>query len=123
MKQVTLTNLSRPTPQPVRVGYAGSFLQRGKGFMFRSQMDEDEGILIAQARDSKVDTSIHMLFVGMPLAVIWINGENEVVDRALAKPWRLYYGPERAAKYVLEIHPSRLDYFCKGDRVRIERLD
>lgn len=122
MKKVTLSNLTRPTPRPVVVGNASSFFHRLKGLMFRSKLEEDEGILLVQPRDSKIDSAIHMLFVGMPLGVVWINNANEVVDTVVAKPWRLYYGPERAARYILEIHPDRLDYFCKGDRVSIEQL-
>jgi uncharacterized membrane protein (UPF0127 family) len=122
MKKVAVLNLTRSTPRSVVVGYASSFFSRLKGLMFHKKLKEDEGILLVQSRDSKLDSAIHMLFVGFPLGVVWISGKNEVVDRVVAKPWRLYYGPKRAAKYVLEIHPRRLDYFCKGDQVSIERL-
>jgi uncharacterized membrane protein (UPF0127 family) len=122
MKKVTIQNLTRPTPRSVVVSYASSFFHRLKGLMFRRKLSDSEGILLVQARDSKMDASIHMVFVSMPLGVVWINSKYEVVDRVLAKPWRLYYGPERPAKYTLEIHPSRLDYFCKGDQVSIEKM-
>ena len=85
--------------------------------MFRSRLAHEQGLLLVEARDSRLDTSIHMLFVFMDLAVIWINSENRVVDSVLARSWRPVYAPRQPAKYILEIHPDRLDEFKIGDRV------
>ena len=85
--------------------------------MFRSRLAHEQGLLLVEARDSRLDTSIHMLFVFMDLAVIWINSENRVVDSVLARSWRPVYAPHQPAKYILEIHPDRLDEFKIGDRV------
>ena len=52
--------------------------------MFRSSLANDEGLLLVEARDSRLDTAIHMLFVPMDLAVIWINSKYSVVDTVLA---------------------------------------
>ena len=85
--------------------------------MFRSRLAHEQGLLLVEARDSRLDTSIHMLFVFMDLAVIWINSEYRVVDSVLARSWRPVYAPRQPAKYILEIHPDRLDEFKIGDRV------
>ena len=85
--------------------------------MFRSDLAREEGLLLVEARDSRVDTSIHMLFVYMDLAVIWINSSNVVVDTVLARSWRPAYAPRQAAKYILEINPERLNEFNIGDYV------
>jgi uncharacterized membrane protein (UPF0127 family) len=85
--------------------------------MFRSSLDADQGLLLVERRDSRLDTSIHMLFVFMDLAVIWINSEKVVVDTVLARSWRPAYAPRQPARYILEIHPQRLNEFKIGDRV------
>ena len=61
--------------------------------------------------------SIHMLFVYMDLAVIWVNSNGHVVDTVLARSWRLAYAPRQAAQYILEIAPDRLADFQVGDRL------
>ena len=49
-----------------------------------------------------------MMFMWIDLAVIWINSDFKVVDRVLARRWKLAYFPKCAARYVLETGPSHL---------------
>jgi uncharacterized membrane protein (UPF0127 family) len=58
----------------------------------------------------------------MDLAVIWIDGEYSVVDKVLARRWKLAYLPKEAAKYVLETAVSNLSDFNIGDKVRFEEV-
>jgi uncharacterized membrane protein (UPF0127 family) len=59
-----------------------------------------------------------MLFVWFDLAVIWINSDMLVVDKVLARRWHPAYVPKQPAKYILEIHPDRLDDFEIGHKVK-----
>lgn len=102
---------------PARVGYCDSFLCRLRGLMFRSRLDHDDGLLLVEKRDSRLDTSIHMLFVPFDLAVIWINSDMTVVDKIIAKSWKPAYFPKADAKYTLEIHPDRFGDYETGDKV------
>jgi len=113
----TLRNLSNPAVRPVQAKWCGSFWSKLRGFTFRSSLQPDEGLLLVEGRDSRVDTSIHMMFVWTDLAVIWINSKNEVVDSVLAKAWRPFYASARPARYILEIHPNRMGEFKPGDIV------
>lgn len=88
--------------------------------MFRSKLDHGEGLLLVEGRDSRIDSSIHMLFVYMDLGVIWINSKKTVVDTLLAKAWHLAYAPRQAARYTLEIHPDRLNEFKIGDQIEFQ---
>jgi uncharacterized membrane protein (UPF0127 family) len=90
--------------------------------MFRKNISEDEGLLLVQGKDSRVDSSIHMLFVPFELGVIWINSHFKVVDKIIAKPWRLAYFPAVPAKYTLEIHPDRLSEYEIGDEVKFNEI-
>ena len=88
--------------------------------MFRSRLSPDEGLLLVEKRDSRLDTSIHMLFVPFDLAVVWINSHMTVVDKVIAKPWRPAYLPKADAKYTLEIHPDRWQDYEIGDKVEFK---
>ncbi|MBN1146919.1 MAG: DUF192 domain-containing protein [Anaerolineales bacterium] len=88
---------------------------------FRRNLPPGQGLLLVQGRESRLDAAIHMLFVGMDLAVVWINATGEVVDVKLARRWRLAYVPARPAIYVLELAAERLEDFKVGERVQIEK--
>jgi uncharacterized membrane protein (UPF0127 family) len=122
MKIIPLENKNRPLPAPLQAIYCASFLCRLRGLMFRTSLDQGEGLLLVEARDSRIDSSIHMLFVPMDLAVIWINSKFTVVDSVLARSWHLAYAPRQAAKFTLEIHPSRLNEFQIGDQVDFQHV-
>jgi uncharacterized membrane protein (UPF0127 family) len=120
MKTVRIENKSLPLPASLHAKYCDSFLCRLRGLMFRSKLAIDDGLLLVEGHDSRIDTSIHMFFVFMDLGVIWINSHNQVVDTRLAKAWRPIYLPRQAARYTLEIHPARLDEFKVGDQVEFQ---
>lgn len=120
MKQVTVQNLDRPLNPSLHVLYCDTFLCRLRGLTFRRNLNPGQGLLLVQTRDSRVDASIHMLGVFTDLAVIWINTAGQVVDICLARRWRPAYVPKSAARYILELNPSRLQDFRIGDRVRFE---
>jgi len=101
-------------------GYCASFLCRLRGLTFRRHMADDWGLLLVQQKDSRLDASIHMLFVWFDIAVVWINATNEVVDIKLARRWRPAYLPQRPARYVLELSPAHINDFNIGDHVQIE---
>lgn len=85
--------------------------------MFRDHLSLDDGLVLVISRDSRADSSIHMFFVPFDLAVFWINNDNEVVDKVIARSWRPAYFPARAARYTLEIHPERFNDYQIGDKV------
>jgi uncharacterized membrane protein (UPF0127 family) len=123
MKKVFIHNLSKPEAKPIQAGYATSFWSRLRGLTFRRNLPADEGILLVEGKDSRVDTSIHMLMVFIDLGVIWINNNCQVVDVILAKSWRLAYIPRQPARYVLEVNPQRLKDYTVGDRIRFEEAN
>ncbi|KAF0107442.1 MAG: hypothetical protein FD146_1920 [Anaerolineaceae bacterium] len=119
-RTVEIVNWSAPLPRPIRALYCNSFLCRLRGLMFRSRLAPDEGLLLVQPRENRLDASIHMFFVFTNLAVIWLNTDGEVVDTVLARAWRPAYFPGTAARYILEIPPDRLGEFNVGDKIKFE---
>ena len=119
MKFVEIENLTRPLDNPIRAGYCSSFLCQLRGLTFRHHIQFEEGLLLVQKRDSRIDSSIHMMFVWTDLAVVWINNNMEVVDTKLALQWHLGYFPSAPARYVLEMAPKRLSDFMVGEKIKI----
>lgn len=88
--------------------------------MFHSRLSPDDGLLLVEKRDSRLETSIHMFFVSFDLAVFWINSEMIVVDKVIAKSWRPAYFPKADARYTLELHPDRWENYEIGDKVEFK---
>jgi len=119
-RPIHINNLSRTLSQPARVGYCDSFLCKLRGLMFRPRLDLDDGLLLVEKRNSRLDTSIHMFFVPFDLAVFWINSDMTVVDKVIAKSWKPAYFPKADAKFTLEIHPDRWADYEIGDKVEFK---
>jgi uncharacterized membrane protein (UPF0127 family) len=119
-KFITVQNKSRKIAGPLKVRYCDTFLTQLRGFTFRSHLAPEEGLVLVGTRDSRLDSSIHMLFVSFDLSVIWINSAMEVVDKILAKSWHPAYFSRQPARYVLEIHPERWEDFEIGDGVEFK---
>lgn len=113
---------SQPLQNPIRAKICDTFLCRLRGLMFRNGIAENEGLLLVQNRDSKAESSIHMLAVLMDLAVVWIDSNLIVVDVIIAKSWHPAYFPARPAMYTLEIHPDRITEFNIGDKVSFNEI-
>lgn len=119
-KFITIENKNRRVTGALRIKYCDSFMTQLRGLTFRPRLAREEGLILVGKRDSRLDSSIHMLFVPFDLSVIWINSAMQVVDKILAKPWRPAYFSKQPAKYALEIHPERWGDFEIGDRVEFK---
>ena len=120
LRPIHIQNLTRPLQHPALVGYGDSFLSKLRGLMFRPRLDLNDGLLLVEKRNSRLDTSIHMFFVPFDLAVFWINSDLVVVDKVIAKSWRPAYMPKADAQYTLEVHPDRFGDYEIGDKVEIQ---
>ena len=119
-KFVTIQGIDRKPAFPLRVKYCESFACRLRGLTFRAPLPRDEGLLLVFGRDSRVDSSIHMLGVSFDLAVFWINSGMKVVDKIVAGAWKPAFFPKEPARYVLEVHAARIDDFEIGQMVEFQ---
>ncbi len=87
--------------------------------MFEEHIGSHNGILLKMEQLSRLNSSIHMLFMNFDIAVIWLDENLVVVDTTLAKRWHLYYAPSKPAVSVVETHPARLDDFRMGDQLEL----
>jgi len=117
MQRVEIINQSLPAGNPLIARYCNTFLCRLRGLMFSPSIGQHEGLLMVQPTQDRINAAIHMFFMNYDLAVVWLNRELQVVDVQLARRWRPAYTPAKAALYVLETHPDRLNDFHIGDQV------
>jgi uncharacterized membrane protein (UPF0127 family) len=94
-----------------------TFWRRLRGLMFRRRVMPDEAYLFVFRGESVLAASVHTLFVFCPISLIWLDARQKVVDLRLARPFRLYYAPRRAARYLVEGAPGWLDGVQVGDRL------
>ena len=119
METVTLT---KPSGEVIaRAKILRRWWERARGFMFRRKLEPGEALLFVNPRETIADAAIHMLFVGMPLGVVWLDSEWRVVDTVLAQPWRSHYAPRQPAKYVLEGVPGLIMDLAVGSRVIVKQ--
>jgi hypothetical protein len=111
-------NVTQKSTLVPRVRRADSFVTRLRGLTFRRRLGEDEGLWLVGRRESRVDAAIHMFFVFFPIAVLWLDAQNRVVDKVLARPFRPFYAPEKPAIGILECRPEILDQVQIGDEIR-----
>jgi uncharacterized membrane protein (UPF0127 family) len=117
---VEVVNWSAPLPQPIIARWCAGFFCRLRGLMFRSHISVDEGLLLVQPHENRLDSSIHMFFVFTDLAVIWIDSNGVVVDTVLARKWHPAYFPKSAAKFILELSSEHINKFAIGDKTKFE---
>jgi uncharacterized membrane protein (UPF0127 family) len=98
--------------------WCDSFGTKLRGFTFRRELGPQDGLVLVEAKDNRVNTAIHMLFVFFDLGVIWVNAAGEVVSTVVAKPWRLSYVPPAAARYVIEGQPDLVNRVKIGDHIQ-----
>ncbi len=122
MQHTRIENLTRPLSSPVIAGLCDSFWGKFKGLMFAPPIQTNEGLLFQDNGESRIDSSIHMLFMNFDIAVVWIDHEHRVVDAKLAKRWRPAYVPVAPAQYTLETHPDQLKNFQIGDVLSFETV-
>lgn len=103
-----------------RAEWCDNFWTHFKGLMLRRSLPEDEGLLFVYSGESVLQTSIHMLFMFFPIATIWLDKNGVVVDKVLAKPWRLSYAPHKPAQYFIEARPVVLNRVAIGDRLNFD---
>jgi len=122
VKYVRVINQTSQATTPILAKYCQSFACQLRGLMFTRDLGEDQGLILAQGKDSIINATIHMMFMQIDLAVIWINRDFSVVDTVLAKKWKLAYRPKQAARYVLETGVQHLTEFHIGDKIRFDEV-
>jgi uncharacterized protein len=119
MTTLQITNQTRQI-SPINTTLANTFFSKLMGLMFRKNIDQNAGLLLSDSFESRINSSIHMLFMNFDICAVWINKSLQIVDVKIAKKWHLAYFPRSAAQHVLEINVERMPDFVIGDQLRFE---
>jgi uncharacterized membrane protein (UPF0127 family) len=98
--------------------WCDTFSSKLRGFTFKRHLAPGEGLVLVEQADSRVNTSIHMLFVFFDLGVIWADNSGKVVDTRVARSWRPAYVPKAAARYVIETSPEVIQNVQVGETIK-----
>lgn len=122
MKQfVNITSIQNPQVN-IQAEKCITFGCQLRGLMLQKFLRPHEGMLFIENYESRLFSSIHMLFMNFNITVIWLNENNRVVDKKIAKRWTIAHLPEKPAKYILELHESRIEDFQIGDMLVFKDL-
>ena len=92
--------------------------ERSLGLIFRQKIDRDEALVFYLPRAGIREAGVHTLFVPFPFGLLWLDEGCRVLDKAVARPWKTGYRPAAPARYIVEMHPSRLRLVQRGDRLQ-----
>lgn len=121
-EKIKIFNLTHSLSSPITALHCSSFLCRFRGLMMKKSLQTDEGLLLVEEKESRINASIHMYFMNFNIAVVWIDGYKKVVDVRLAKKWRSVIWPIAPAQYILELNENRLQDFQIGDHLKFEQV-
>jgi uncharacterized membrane protein (UPF0127 family) len=119
MTTFLIKNRSNPNLS-IQTKIADSFFSKLLGLMFKRKLEENSGLLLSDHNESRINSSIHMLFMNFDLCVVWMDKDLLVVDVKKAKKWHPAYFPRAAAKHVLETDVNHINDFSIGDQLYFE---
>ncbi len=105
-----------------RARWCSSYWCHLRGLQFVRSLPENEGLFFVTNSMGRVSTAIHMMFMFFSIAVVWLDDKGVVVDKKLAKPWRLSYAPQAPAQYYIEANTSLLERVSVGQRLQFDEV-
>ena len=112
----SINNLTRSGEWVITARWCQSFLCKARGLTLRRKLGDEEGLLLVERSEGRINTSITMWFMFFPITVAWLDKEFRVVDVVLASPWHNYL-PAVPAKYMLEGPTGMRDRLSVGDQL------
>ena len=116
MKIVKIRKSSSPFTV-VNVKYCDTFFSKLIGLMFSRKLKHDYGLVLVENTETRINTSIHMMFMNYDLTVLWLDKQMAIIDKVLARKWVPIYIPKKPAQYVIELHRSKFSEYSIGDKL------
>jgi|AGTN01.3.fsa_nt_gi Uncharacterized conserved protein len=86
------------------VEMADTVLKKITGVMFRRRLPPGFAMVFDMGREMRTNIAIHMVFVFVPIDVVYLDKSRTVVDiRHRLQPWIGIAIPKRRARYAIEI--------------------
>lgn len=103
--------------QNIKINYAGSYIKRLMGLMFKKQF---AGLLFKQKYNHKLFNTIHTTFMKTPIDVLYINRNNKIQETATVRPWKIYIPHKNNIKYIIELPPNTIKNYKIKINMKIE---
>jgi len=85
--------------------------------MFSRKLKLDHGVILVDKNETRINTSIHMMFMNYDITVLWLDKQMVIIDKVLARKWVPIYIPKKPAQYVIELHHSKFSEYSIGDKL------
>lgn len=83
---------------------ADTAFKRFKGLMLEKRENFDYALVFKTPSESRIGSSIHMMFMNFPIDAVFLDSGKRIVDIAHSlKPWVFNYTPKKSAKYLIEM--------------------
>ena len=89
-----------------KIKFARGLLDRTIGLMFKRDITSDYAMIFVLKEPEPV--SIHMLFVFLPIDVIFLDHEKKITGLSYLKPWTGYKSM-KDIKYVIEMKAGSIE--------------
>ena len=98
---------------------ANTHWQRLKGLMFEDPARFDYALVFELPRETISGAAIHMLFVFVPIDLVYLNKGKQVVDIAKSlMPFSLGYVPKKPSKFFVELPAGKSRGVKLGDKLQ-----
>ncbi len=87
------------------------------GLMFSRRLPPKECVILQITKPSRLNSSVHMLFVFQELDIIFLDEDYKIVDMVRLKPFTFLYFPRKAAKYIIETNDKIINKVSIGDTI------
>ncbi|MCL7410876.1 MAG: DUF192 domain-containing protein [Methanosarcinaceae archaeon] len=83
------------------VEFARSIVSQTRGLMFRKNIQNNYALVFEMRKSKKV--SLHMLFVGFPIDVLFLDESKTITRTAKLSPWIGRASSGEKIKYIIEM--------------------
>lgn len=101
----------------LRVRHARTIGSRFKGLLGVGPEAHDYALVFHLVETGILPASIHMLFMRMPIDVVWLDEKKCIVDlRPDVQPWTLNASPNVPARYIVELPAGTISTYKLSTR-------
>lgn len=97
-----------------KISRADSFKTRLVGLMGKKSLKEGEGLYFPNC------SSIHCMFMKIPIDVVYLDDENKVLGVETVQPWKKGKSP-KGCKHILEVGEGAAKELVVGEVLEIHR--
>ncbi len=97
--------------------FANNPWKKLRGLMFEDEKNFNYALIFEFPRETKIGSSLHMIFVFFPVKAVFLNKEKKVIDIVKMDPFNPNYTPKKAAKYVVEMPIKKANKIKEGDKI------